>query len=99
LRVPVRENAGDVRIDANQVLADALRAINSPELLLEFVAGDCVVEFCQPFPVWWVSERMAEAIGGADGGKGEEQEKDEEEPRAKDHGLDFRLFNTMLARC
>jgi hypothetical protein len=35
-------------------------------------------------------------------GEGEEEKKAEEDPGAKmkrDHGLDFRLFNTMLAGC
>jgi hypothetical protein len=41
---------------------------------------------------------MAEVIGGVDGNQEEEGEK-EEEWRAEDHGLDFGLFNTMLARC
>ena len=41
---------------------------------------------------------MAEVIGGPSGGA-KEAEEEEEEWRAKDHGLDFGLFNTMLARC
>jgi hypothetical protein len=41
---------------------------------------------------------MAEVIGRSSGGaKGEG--KEEEEWKAEDHGLDFGLFNTMLARC
>jgi hypothetical protein len=43
---------------------------------------------------------MAEMIGGPSGGAKETEEGEEkEEWRAKDHGLDFGLFNTMLARC
>jgi hypothetical protein len=30
---------------------------------------------------------------------GEAEEEGEEKLKAKDHGLDFGLFNTMLARC
>jgi hypothetical protein len=39
-------------------------------------------------------------IGGGRANAEEKGEADEEEDsRAKDHRLDFRLFNTMLARC
>ena len=42
------------------------------------------------------------AAEGEEEGEEEEEEEEEEDPRAKmmrDHGLDFRLFNTMLAGC
>jgi hypothetical protein len=58
------------------------------------------VKFRQRLPIRWVGEGAAQAIGGPD--RGEAKEKGEEDPqrrRAKDHGLDFRVFNTMLARC
>jgi hypothetical protein len=37
-------------------------------------------------------------ISGASGNAEEEREEEEGSP-AKDHGFDFGLFNTMLARC
>ena len=102
LRMAVRENAGDVRVDADEFLADSVRAINAPEQLIEFIASHRVLKFCQRLPVWWIGEGIAEVVGGASGGAAEDKEEAEEDPkrrRAKDHGLDFRLFNTMLARC
>jgi hypothetical protein len=41
---------------------------------------------------------MAEVIGGESGGA-KETDESEEKWKAEDHGLDFGLFNTMLARC
>jgi hypothetical protein len=100
LGISIRENAGDIRIDPNQFLADTLRAVNSPERLLEFITSDRVLKLRQRLPIRRIGEGIAEAVGGADGGEAEEEDKeDPERRRAKDHGLDFRLFNTMLARC
>jgi hypothetical protein len=42
---------------------------------------------------------MAEMIRGASGDAEEEKEDEARGCRAKDHRLDFGLFNTMLARC
>jgi hypothetical protein len=46
---------------------------------------------------------MIGGVGGRKLEKGKEEEKEgEEDPEVKmtrDHGLDFRLFNTMLAGC
>jgi hypothetical protein len=87
-----------------------MRAIHAAKQLFEFIMRDRFLKLGQRFPVWRVRERIAEMIGGPGGGKADEEEEEEEEgeeegeeePRAakaKDHGLDFRLFNTMLARC
>ena len=100
LRVAVDENAGRFRIDANEVIADSVRAINAAERLLKFVVGDCPLEFRERIPVRRICQRVAEMIGGASGGEGEEEgEEDAKVRKTRDHGLDFRLFNTMLARC
>jgi hypothetical protein len=64
--------------------------------------------FLEHLPVWWIGQRIAEMIrrGGGRGPEEEEEEEGEEEgeedPRERmtsHHGLDFRLFNTMLAQC
>jgi hypothetical protein len=41
---------------------------------------------------------MAQMIDRADG-HAEEEGQEQEDSAAQDHRLDFRLFNTMLARC
>jgi hypothetical protein len=98
LGVAVGEDAGRVRIDANQLLADSMRGVNAAEQLLEFVVGDCLLKFRQRFPVWRVCDRSAEVIGG-ESGRRKEEEKEPKIATAKDHGLEFRLFNTMLGEC
>jgi hypothetical protein len=100
LRVAIHEDAGDGRIDADEFFADPARAINLPEQALKVVVRDRALKFRERFPVRRVSERMARVIGGEGEPTREKEKKEEERPggTAKDHGFDFELFNTMLAR-
>ncbi len=97
MRVPVLEDARNVGIDADERFVGFVGAIDA-EQLLKLVVGNCLLEFRQRLPIGRISQRMAEVVGGA-GGAQQEKEQEEEEWRAEDHGLDFGLFNTMLARC
>jgi hypothetical protein len=80
-----------------------MRGVNAAEQLLEFIVSDCFLKFRQRFPVGRAGERIAEMIDGESGGEGDEDEDEGEEDsemrKAKDHGLEFRLFNTMLGEC
>jgi hypothetical protein len=59
---------------------------------------DCFLKFGQCFPVRRIGQRIAEMIG-CENGRRKDEEEDSEITKAKDHGLDFRLFNTMLGEC
>jgi len=56
------------------------------------------LEFLERFPVRRIGQRMAQVIRG-ESGNAEEKREEQEDSAAQDHRLDFRLFNTMLARC
>ena len=98
LRVPVEEDAGGIGIHANEFLTDSMGAINAAEQPLEFVVGHCLLELRERLPVWRIGEGIADVFGGKSG-EAEEEGDGEQEWKAEDHGLDFGLFNTMLARC
>jgi hypothetical protein len=60
--------------------------------------------FLQQFPFRRIGQGIAQVIHRGSGGGVEEEGEEEtgEDPWVKmrrDHGLDFRLFNTMLAEC
>ena len=78
--------------------------IDGSQQPLKFIVGDRSLIFLQQFPLRRIGQRITEMIRRGYGrGPGREAEvKEEEEPlvkMARDHGLDFRLFNTMLAGC
>jgi len=86
------------------LFADSVRAINVPEQALEFVVGNRFLKSRERFPVWRIGQRIAQVIDGGSGSNKktegeEEEERQAEKERARDHGLDFRVFNTMLAEC
>src|SRR5205085_8086282 len=97
LGVAIHQDAGRVRIHPNEFLADSMRAIDAAEQAFEFVVRDRLLEFFERVPLGRVGQWIAQAIRGERG----EAEKDKKEKgaEAKDHGLEFRLFNTMLDRC
>ena len=98
LCISVHQNAGDFLIDADQFVANPVRAINATKQPIELIVGDRLLKFLERFPIRRIGQRMAQMIGGADGNALEEGDE-EEDSKARDHRLDFRLFNTMLARC
>ena len=80
-----------------------MAAINITHQALKFIVPDRSLVFLQQFPFWRIGQRIAEVID-CDPGRGPEEAEveEEEEPRVemtRDHGLDFPLFNTMLAEC
>jgi len=110
LRVPVHQDAREISIDPNEFIADSRSGVDLAQEALKFIAGDGLLIFLERLPFRRIGQRIAEVIyrGGGRGAEKEEEEWAEEEvaggedPEVKmtsDHGLDFRLFNTMLVGC
>lgn len=76
--------------------------INIAKQPFKFIAGDGSLIFLEHGPLRWIGQRIAEMIDCGYRRSPEEEAEAEEDPRVKmtrDHGLDFPLFNTMLAGC
>ena len=102
LRVLVHEDAREILIDANEFIADSVAAINVSHQSLKFIVRDRLLIFLQQLPLRRIGQRSAEEIDCKCGKALEEKKGAEEDPQVKmtrDHGLDFHLFNTMLAGC
>jgi len=98
LRVAVHQNARDFLIDPDEFVADSVCAINATKQAIELVVRDGFLKFLERFPARWIGQGMAQVIGRASRNV-EENGENEEDSAVQDHRLDFRLFNTMLARC
>ena len=75
-----------------------MTAINAAKQSLEFIVRHRLLIFRECFPRGRIGDGIAEAIGGEDGTE-EKTEGEKEVESAKDHGLDFGLFNTMVGGC
>jgi hypothetical protein len=73
-------------------------AINAAQQALEFIVRDRLLIFRQRFPRGRIGDWVAEAIG-CNRRMEEKTEEEGEVEAAKDHGLDFGLFNTMVGGC
>jgi hypothetical protein len=57
-----------------------------------------LLELGERLPIRRIGQGIAQVRSREDPGAEEEATNEEDSP-AKDHGFDFGLFNTMLARC
>src|SRR5437868_2117812 len=113
LGVLVHQDAREIVFDAKEVIANSVAAIDLSHQSLKVIVGDGSLIFLQQFPLRRIGQRTTEEIDCKRGNRSEEEEKEEEEAEEgeeeeaedpgvkmmRDHGLDFRLFNTMLAGC
>ena len=108
LRVSIHQDAGEIPLDANEFIAESVAAVNVSKQPLELIARNRPLIFLERLPLRRVGQRIAEMIDrqrrrvAEEEEEGEEEEGGMEDPGVKmmrDHGLDFRLFNTMLAGC
>jgi hypothetical protein len=98
LRVAIGQDTGNLGIYPDEVFAYAVGAVNLAEQALEFIVRNCLLEFGERFPIWRVRQGIAQ-VGRCENLDAEEAGEKKEESPGKDHGFDFGLFNTMLARC
>ena len=112
LRVLIHQDACEILFDPDEIGADSVAAINISQQSLEFIVGNRSLILFQSLPLRRIGEGIAQEINGK-GGRDREAEKEEngegeqgprrgEDPKVKmmkDHGLDFRLINTMVGEC
>ncbi len=104
LRIFIHQDAGCLGIYPDNLFFDSVRAINVPEQALELIVRYRFLKARERFPVRRIGQRIAQVIDGKRELSAEEEEEGEEErqagnEKARDHGLEFRVFNTMLAEC
>ena len=107
LRIMVHEDAREISLDPNELIANSVAAIDLSHQSLKVIVGDRSLIFLQQFPLRRIGQRTTEEIDCKRRKRSEEEEEEGEEGEAedpgvkmmRDHRLDFRLFNTMLAGC